>query len=193
MAVFIKRNTKFPTEKTQTFTTGVDNQASMVIQVFEGEDSMTRYNYFLGSFKLTGIQAAPRGKPTIKVTFRIDNNGILNVSAVEETSGKSNKITITNNKGHVLKDEMERIINDAQAYRKEDETELDRIRAKISLESYCYNIKTRINDAKIENTINDHDKKKITDAIEETLTWLETNQVRHILFLFFSICFFLVC
>jgi L1 cell adhesion molecule like protein len=154
---------------------------------------MTRYNYFLGSFKLTGIRAAPRGKPTIKVTFSIDSNGILNVSAVEETSRKSNKITITNNKGHVLKDEMERIINDAQAYRKEDETELDRIRAKISLESYCYNTKTRINDAKIENTINDHDKKKITDAIEETLTWLETNQVRHILFLFFSICFFLVC
>jgi len=192
MAVLIKRNTKFPTEKTQIFTTGVDNQASMVIQVFEGEDSMTRYNYFLGSFKLTGIPAAPRGKPRIKVTFRIDNNGILNVSAVDEISRECNKITITNNKGHLSKDEMERIINDAQAYRKEDETELDRIRAKISLESYCYNIKTRINDAKLENTINDHDKKKITDAIEETLTWLETNQVRHILFLLFSICFFLV-
>jgi heat shock protein 1/8 len=180
MAVLIARNTKIPTEKSQIFTTHEDNQASIGIEVFEGEKSMTRDNYLLGSFELFGIPPAPRGAPKIEVTFNIDANGILNVSAVEKSSGKDKKMKITNDQGHLSKDEIERRIMDAQTYKKEDEIELDRVRAKNSLESYCYDIRTSIND---ENIINDHDKKKIIDAIEETLAWLERNQVRHTLFL----------
>jgi heat shock protein 1/8 len=162
----------------------------MSIKVFEGEHSMARDNYLLGSFQLFGIPAAPRRQPQIVVTFSIDANGILNVSAMETSSRIHGKMTITNDKGHLSKDEIKRRIIDADTYKKEDKIEFDRVRAKISLESYCYNIRTTINDEKIENTINSHDTKKILDVIEGTLTWLETNEVRHTLFLFVVYLFF---
>jgi len=138
---------------------------------------MTRDNHLLGKFELSGIPPAPRGVPQIEVTFDIDANGILNVSAMDKSSGKENKITITNDKGRLSKDEIERMVADAEKYKKEDEVQRDRIAAKNSLESYCFNMKTTVNDEKLADKIDADDKKKITDTIEEALKWMESNQL----------------
>merc|ERR1711936_1027554 len=141
---------------------------------------MTKDNHMLGKFDLTGIPPAPRGVPQIEVTFDIDANGILNVSAADKSTGKANKITITNDKGRLSKEEIERMVNDAEKFKDDDEKQKERISAKNNLESYCFNMKTTIEDEKVKDKIGEDEKKKIVDKCDETIKWLDANQLAEV-------------